>query len=254
MTTGYLGTWSTGVGQLMAFDTTDWVSRPGTVGAGPLNRVDVTSDGENISYYTPRFAGFQFGVSYIPSTDEDVNNQRALSGGNADFEGWSLGVNFNRKFGDVGVGIAAGYNTMKESTANAGADPEVWGVGARFDFAGFRLGVSWVDRKSQDTAALAFNSAATISGQETLELGARYMFGPNAVSIGYATSESDSVQAARNGDESDTVFLAYRRTLGPGVSWKVTAIFADFDDGLAGAPAGNSNSGKALTTSIAIRF
>ena len=48
--------------------------------------------------------------------------------------------------------------------------------------------------------------------------------------------------------------VAYRRTLGPGVFWRVTAMFADYDDGLAGAAASNSNEGEALTTSILVRF
>jgi outer membrane protein OmpU len=249
MTTGYLGTWATGVGQNLAFDTGDWISNPAAVSVSTVGRVDVTSDGEQISYFTPRFAGFQAGISYIPSTDEDVNNQRALSGGNADFEGWSLGVNFDRKFGGVGVGIALGYNTMNESTAGR-TDPEVWGIGARVDFSGFRLAASWVDRDSQETAGVT-----SVTGQETIEVGARYTFGPNAVSISHLSGESTATSnATGDGDEGRSTFVAYRRVLGPGVFWKVTGIFADFDNNATGAVAATSNDGEALTTSIEIRF
>lgn len=249
MTTGYLGTWATGVGQNLPFDTADWVSNPGTVSVGTIGRVDVTSDGEAISYFTPRFAGFQVGASYIPSADEDINNQRALSGGNADFEGWSIGANFNKKFGGVGVGVAVGYATMEEGTAGR-TDPEVWGVGARVDFSGFRVALSWVDRDSQETAGVT-----TVTGQETVEVGVRYTFGPNAVSVSHLDAESTaSSRAAGDGDEGRSTFIAYRRTLGPGVFWKVTGILADFEDNATGATSATSNDGEALTTSIQVRF
>jgi outer membrane protein OmpU len=247
MTTGYLGTWAAGVGQNFAFDTPDWVSNPGTVSVSTVGRVDASSDGEHVSYFTPRFAGFQAGISYIPSTREDVNNQRELTAG-ADNDGWSLGLNFDRKFGGIGVGIAAGYATANESTANLD-DPEIWGLAGRVDFAGFRVAMSWVESEDQGTAL-----NTTANGQETFEAGVRYIFGPNAVSAQYQKAEANSLLAARNGDEAETFWLAYRRTLGPGVFWKVSAIFADFEDGLAGAAAGNSNDGQALTTSIQISF
>ena len=255
MTTGYLGTWGAGVGLNLAFDTADWVTPPGGGGAAGLGfrastvaRVDISSDAEQVSYYTPRFSGFQAGISYVPSAQEDVNNQRSLSAA-ADSDIVSLGLNFDRKFGDIGVGLAVGYTTGDDSTVGAG-DPEIWGIGGRVDFSGFRVGMSFVDKKNQDTAA----GGIAGNGQETFEIGARYTFGPNAVSIQHLAGETDSPLAGRNGDEVRSTFLAYRRTLGPGVSWNLTAIFADFDEGLAGAAGGTSNDGQALATSITVVF
>ena len=249
MTTGYLGTWATGVGQNLAFDTADWVTNPGGGNgfrASTVARIDRSSDAEHVSYFTPRFSGFQAGLSYIPAAREDVNNQRELK--TADSDGWSMGVNFDRKFGGIGIGLAGGYTTFNEATAGLD-DPETWGIAGRVDFAGFRVALSWVDAEDQSTA---INTAA--NGQETFEAGIRYTFGPNAVSAQYFAGETDSVAAARNGDELETFWLAYRRTLGPGVFWKVSAIFADYDDGAAVPVAAANNDGQALTTSIQIRF
>lgn len=250
MTTGYLGTWSTGVGQLLAFDTTDWIQNTQT--ASTVGRVDLSSDAEQISYYTPRFAGFQLGLSYIPTDNEDVNNQRALAAA-GDRDGWSMGANYVAKFSGVGIGIAAGYAIEDETTANR-TDREVWGIGGRVDFAGFRIGMSWVDREEQHSTITNVTNGGG-QGQETFEIGGRYTFGPNAVSIAHLSAETDGSQASgRNGDEAIVTALAYRRTLGPGVDWKVTAMFAEFNDGATGAVAGASNDGQALTTSIKIRF
>jgi len=260
MTTGFLGTWSTNVALNMAFDSNDWVSKPGTVGPAAMlvNRVDLSSDAEHISYFTPRFAGFQAGISYVPSAQEDVNNQRA-STLVADSEGWSLGLNYVGKFGGVGVGVAAGYAIMNEVATVAGGtagvkDPEVWGVGARVDFAGFRVAISWVDKNDQSTLVGGVPVAGGGAGQEAFEIGLRYTFGPNAVSIAHMSVETDSAVLAANGDESKSTFISYRRTLGPGVSWQAAAIFADHDDGAPGALAGASNDGEALITSILVRF
>ena len=140
---------------------------------------------------------------------------------------------------------------MQESTVNRD-DPKVWGIGGRIDFQGFRIGASWMDRDSQEAKTTGVTAAA---GQETLELGARYTFGPNAVSITRLAGETTATSnAAGDGDETTVTHLAYRRTLGPGVSWTLTAIFADYENGLAGAAASTSNDGQALVTSVKIRF
>ena len=249
MTTGYLGTWATGVGQNHSFDIPDWISNPGTVGASTVARVDITSDAEHISYFTPRFSGFQAGISYIPSTVEDINNQRQLTGG-GDTDGWSLGLNYVGKFSGVGVGIAAGYVQTNESTVNRD-DDSAWGIGGKVDFQGFRVALSWVDNDSQEAKTTGVTAA---QGQETFEAGVRYTFGPNAVSLTYQDAQATGNAAASQNDELQAMTIAYRRTLGPGVFWKVTAMTADYDDNAAGAAAGNSNDGEALTTSIQVRF
>jgi len=256
MTTGYLGTWSTGVGLNLGFDTTDWVQAPGsgTPGAGlgfrasTVARADISSDAEHVSYFTPRFSGFQAGISYVPSAQEDVNNTRSFSAV-ADSDIVSLGLNFDRKIGGMGVGIAVGYTTGDEATVASG-DPEIVAIAGTVSFSGFKIGMSHVDKKNQDTVA----GGIAGNGQKTFEIGARYTFGPNAVSIQHLSGETDSPIAARDGDEVKSTFVAYRRTLGPGVSWNLTAIFADFDDGLAGAAVGTSNDGQALATSLTVVF
>jgi hypothetical protein len=246
MTTGYLGGWSTGVGQNHAFDTGDWVTKPSTVSASTIARVDASSDAEHISYFTPRTQGLQFGISYIPTKNEDVQN-RALASTD-DTEGWSVGVNYNKKFGGIGLGVAAGYATANESTLNKN-DPEITGFGVKVDFSGFRVGMSMVESEDPGTAA-----STGSNGQKTFEAGAKYTMGAHAFSVQYLNGKATSRDTARSSDETTLFWLAYRRTLGPGVSWKVSAIFADFQDGASGAAAGNSNDGSALTTAIQVRF
>ena len=251
MTTGYLASWNTGVGLLLAFDTGDWVTNPGTVGASTVGRVDTSSDGESIAYYTPRFSGFQVGASWTPSTSEDSNNQRALDTA-GDTEHVSLGLNYNTKMGGVGIGAAIGYATSQENTANT-SNLQITGGGVRVDFSGIRLSASYVDKADQTQNGVT--SAARGFGQKTYEIGAKYTMGPNAMSIAHLSAETQATsQATGDGDTAKVTFISYKRTLGPGVSWTLTGIHADFDDNAANATAATSNDGKALVTAINVRF
>jgi outer membrane protein OmpU len=249
MTTGYLGTWGTAAGILPAFDITDWVTNPGTVSTSTVARVDSTSDGENIAYFTPRMAGFQVGASFIPSTSEDNNDEREPNA-NGDTDGYSIGVNYVTRFEGASIAAAFGYGTNKESTAGV-SDPEVYGMAISVSSGPFKVNVSYVDKDDQTNAAGVTQS----SGQETFEIGAKYTMGANAFSIGYQTAEAKaSTGSAFDGDEHTATVLSYSRQLGPGVSFILSGVYADFDDGLTNAPSSNSNQGTGLATGIAIRF
>jgi len=258
MTTGYLGTWGTAAGILPAFDIGDWVDNPNTVSTSTVARVDSSSDGENISYFTPRTAGFQVGVSFIPSRLQDDNDTRTTNATSGDTDGYSIGVNYVTKFDGASVAAAFGYGTNKESVAGL-SDPEVYGLGVSVSSGGFKVNASYVKSDDQtNNAGVTQNSATTgrpLAGQETFEVGAKYTMGANAFSIGYQSAESvASTGTAADGDEHTAVVASFARTLGPGVRFIVSAIHADFDDGLINAASGNSNQGTGLATGIAIRF
>jgi len=249
MTTGYLGTWGTAVGILPAFDIGDLVTNPGTVATSTVGRVDSTSDGENITYFTPRTAGFQVGVSFIPSTNEDNNDEREPNA-NGDTDGYSIGVNYVTKFEGASIAAAFGYGTNKESTAGV-SDPEVYGMGISVSSGPFKVVASYVDRDDQTNAAGVTQTA----GQETIEIGAKYTMGANALSIGYQTAEAKaSTGSAFDGDEHVATVVSYSRTLGPGVKFILSGVYADFDDGLITAASSNSNQGTGLMSGLAIRF
>ena len=252
MTTGYLGTWGTAAGVLPAFDITDWVTNPGTVATSTVARVDSSSDGNHIAYYTPRTAGFQVGVSFIPSTSEDDDNERALNTA-GDSDGYSIGINYATKFEGASISAAFGYGTNKESTAGI-SDREVYGLAVSVSSGPFKVNASYVDKDDQTNAA-GTTTATGFAGQETFEIGAKYTMGANAFSVGYQAAEAQaSTGSAFDGDEHTAIVLSYGRKLGPGVSFLLSGIYADFDDGLINAASGNSNQGTGLVSGIKIKF
>ena len=250
-TSGFIGDRSTNVSEVAAFDLGQWLQTPATVSGSVNGEMDLSGDGDQISY-VKTFApvGLTIGVGYAPSAQQD-NGTRTLKNA-ADHDIWSLGANYVGKFGNAGVGIAAGYSFAKEDTDNKTDDPEAWIIGAYVDFSGFRLGVSKTEVDQQDTTATGLTAVA---GREVFSIGGRYTFGPNQVQLAYIESEAqaDGTNAA-NGDEISVLKLAYQRALGPGVFWQIHAYSADFDDALNGAAAANSNDGEAVVMGLRVHF
>ena len=244
MVTGYQGSWSAGVGQNLALDVADWIEVPSGHVAGTDNEVTNDTDSEKMSYFTPRFEGFQLGASYIPGGSQDINNTPATRSG-ADHGGFQVGADFDRKFGELGLGLAAGYSQMHDALNADSALNKSWGGGIRLDFSGFRVGLGYVGRRDA-----ADSTGGTTEGS-SWDAGLRYTFGPNAVSLtGETVRRETSVSGPK--DKTKLAMLSFRRTLGPGVNWTLNGMWAKYD----GATAGTSddNKGYAVTSSIKLNF
>ena len=231
MTFGYHGSTSTGTGnQTLEFDVGDWVPSDveGKLGTAS-GRVNISSDSDTVAYYTPRFNGFQMGVSYSRSGEEDAT-QLYKTTTMTDIV--AAAINYDRKHGDTHVGAAFGYVTADESN-QAKDDPQRWGGGLFVDFSGVRVGVGYVRH----------NEVTKAGGDELdrWDIGGRYTWGPNAVSLGYIHLEQMKAETAAGR-------LSYSRSLGPGVSWSLDALWAEYENG------DESQDGTAYTTGIKVAF
>src|SRR5690606_13221642 len=79
---------------------------------GPLGstyvELDRSNDSEKLTYFTPRFSGFQFGASYIPDPAEDSNAQPHDD--TVGFrDGFSFGANFVESFNGFDVAVSGRY-------------------------------------------------------------------------------------------------------------------------------------------------
>lgn len=241
MTIGYSGSWATGVGQNLSFDIGDFINRgSGTEEILWDNRlVAGDNDSTKITYYSPRMGGFQIGASYIPTFNQDTNSATG-PGSNADTEqhdGIALGANFQRKFGNFGLGVGVGY--IQAAGAQNGAAPddedtEAYNVGARFDFGPARIAVGYkvIDNSPGGSAQTGTN----------IDLGGRLTFGPNRFSLTYIMGENDI------DEEVNRYMLSYARTLGPGVSLTANYMWNESET------ATTSIDGSAISTSIKLRF
>ncbi len=255
MTIGYSGSWATGVGQNLTFDQSDWVTIPpgfnkdfdSTINDVRLRNGD--NDSEKISYYSPRFGGFQLGISYIPEFAQDMNGSVA-SVSAAYHDGIALGANFDRKFDKFGIAVAAGYLTADSPDGIATPDPESWNIALRLDFGGFRVSGAFKNNDDQRDS----NGASTLTSNsgEIFDVGVRYRWGPNGVSLVYAHGEGEATIATPGDDELDAAMLSYARNLGPGVKWSVNLFWVDYTGEDAGSA--DDNDGTALTTALRMNF
>ena len=231
MTFGYHGSVSTGTGnQTLEFDVGDWVPNSiGGLGAAG-GRVNISSDSDTVAYYTPRFNGFQMGVSYSRSGAEDAHQLHSTAGKMKDIV--AAAVNYSQKHGDANVGAAFGYVTADEPMQEKD-DPQRWGGGLFVDFSGVKVGVGYVRH----------NEVTKAGGDELdrWDIGGRYSWGPNAVSLGYIHLEQVEAETAAGR-------LSYSRSLGAGVTWSLDALWAEYEAG------SESQDGTAYTTGISAKF
>lgn len=183
-----------------------------TNGRGPDN------DSEKVTYFTPRFSGFQVGASYIPEIQQDRDASVTNVGVRTD--GFSVAANFNRAFGDVKIQASAGYTDFgNEELVAAETDLESFQFGLRLGFGGF--GIAGTYGEEDRTAAVQVNAGT----QETIGLGLNYAAGPFGVSLAYVGSERDNTE-----QEQDAFELGAKYKLGPGVDVRGAVLYAEGDN------------------------
>jgi hypothetical protein len=239
MLTGLSGSWATGVGESLAYNGASWTGSA----AGNFHTIQNVRmqdhDADKATYISPKFGGFQVGLSYSPDETNDGTNQRI----NAEAErhnGLEGAVSYSGRFGDVGFGIGAGMTAYQGATEDdSKGDQSDWVVAARLDFGGgFR--VSAAHKQTTDEADAA-------QGQVT-DVGARFVTGANSFSLVGSMGEMDE-----SGAQYTAAMASYARSLGAGAKWHANVIWNQSDNGASGADK-KENTGTALVTGITVRF
>jgi len=199
-----------------------------------LSRTDfqnpTTSDSTKVIYFSPRFSGFQVGVSYTPDTG--ANGASFTEPDNdGDFENvFDIGANYTGKFDDVGVSVSGlwqhGDDEPVNGTGNVGnfEDLNIWYVGAKVDFAGFTIGANYAD--FDDTF---LSKAQTAAGQDSGRYWAAavgYSQGPWGVSAWYSDGERDfGTNGSPSGTEEsiERFGVGGRYAIAPG--WQIRADY-----------------------------
>ena len=147
MTTGLQGSWISNVGENLAFNTSKLFTRQNrgnvVARATPASQMDLNSDGEQISYTTPSFGGFQVAVGYASNNRETFDGQEgANSGFNDDI--FDIGIRYMGKSDQASYRIGGGMATANNNN-NPGEDDSVqWIAGGSVKVGSFQL----ADRKS----------------------------------------------------------------------------------------------------------
>ena len=245
MLTGMTGAWATNVGQNFHFNSQEWIPSAARTHGGRFHVMHDArirehgggGDSEKFTYLSPKFGGFQVGVSYTPYADQDLHVTHNIDASRHD--GLTGAVSYASKLGDVGIAIGAGVNAMQG--AEGQEDLNEWLVAGRLDFGGgFRVAVA-----HQGTTSGVSGAGGTfdLEGSVT-EAGVRYVMGANAFSLVGSYGE-----LANTGDMYSAVKAAYRRSLGPGVFWDANLFMNNSEN-----DAGDKNSGAVVTSGLTVVF
>jgi hypothetical protein len=215
------------------------------------------NDSGKATYISPRFAGIQLGVSYIPQFEPGGDSNSTVRVANNQVNnGWAGGINYTEDFNGFGVKLSGGYlygDTAADSVTSSDDDLQAYNLGAQFSYAGFALGGAFA-KGIEGGGARRINSDGWI-------VGAAYKVGPYNMGINYMKGEGNpTTGGGKQRLQQLAVSGAYQ--LGPGIRL-VGALF-QFDaqsedqrvspDPDTGAGGGSENDGWGATIGFKLGF
>jgi predicted porin len=187
---------------------------------------DAFSNDTKITYYTPRFSGFQLGVSYAPDLANrgQATSRVDTSAGGSTGDIWEGGINYENQFDNVGVAVAATGETgsTKQTGVSTINDLGAWNVGAKLSYMGFSLAGSYGD----------WRDSLDISGTKAdyWTVGGAYETGPFGASVTYLSSEDKtSVGAVSQKNKFQDISVGVDYKLAPGLTPYVEYTWYDID-------------------------
>ncbi len=192
----------------------------------------LATDSNKITYFTPRFSGFQLGLSFTPTVAVTSSSPSNLALGPSE-NGLTLApkdhgvsnvfeaaLNYAGTFGGVDVGADVFY-TKGDGDYISGyqGSPKEWGAGLNLGYAGFTLGGAWYESNDLDYK-YGISDARKDASADVWTVGLKYATGPWTVGVAYLDGQDNSggnLGSRRDGRESQTVQLGGGYNLGSGV-------------------------------------
>lgn len=144
----------------------------------------VQEHANKVTYYSPRFQGFQFGASFTPDQGDTGTSTGFTGKNNGDYENvFNLGVNYAAQVDQVGV-TASLTGEFGESESAAIDDLEAFQAGVNLAYQGFTVGGSYGDWGNAYQPKVGANNDS-----KYWDVGAAYETGPYGISVGYLNSE-----------------------------------------------------------------
>jgi len=218
----------------------------GTLGTTYLENV-LNDNAQRFTYFSPRFGGFQLGVSYARDTLQDTNAQINTDGTTHDL--FDVGANYVQSFGDFNVALAGRWGTA----AAPGPNPDIWGVGLNLGYGGFTVGGSYAEQND-----------AGIQDGRSYDAGVSYYTGPWGFSLTYFNGKNvddeNPTNPFGNDEKLQQYLIGVSYSLAEGVTLNAFGAYVDFeeDNGDAGgdvaAAPGDDVYGYIIGTGIKVEF
>jgi outer membrane protein OmpU len=147
---------------------------------GLSTNLDISNDDNGVTYYSPRFAGFQLAASYVPTLLENGEGKNFPVEANTDTEyhdGFAVGLHYTNSFGGFDVSAAGAYGQASrpdgapfDTVAGLGdyGDQQFVKGGLTVGFGGFSIGGSFgyefegrIAGVTTQTTGISFPAGAT---------------------------------------------------------------------------------------------
>lgn len=218
---------------------------------------ETTYNATKITYYTPKYAGFQIGVSYTPQlADRGQLLSRADNAGLKDVV--DAGISYENTFFGAWKFAAAATGEWASSTGAAvpfasgnttsvpyGTDDvSSYNVGALVGYKGFQIAGSYGDWDESGIAGVSGNYYTGGIGYET---------GPIGLSATWINSSLDDAAGSTN--KFNNIVLGADYKLAPGLTPYAEVSFFDYDSGpTAGATTNYNNTGTSVILGTQVAF
>ncbi|MFA7456709.1 MAG: porin, partial [Micavibrio sp.] len=185
---------------------------------------DVTGTAEKITYLSPNWNGFQFGLSYTPSVGAGNGVGTAGFAPKATIaldDAYEGAARYEGTFNNIGFAVGAGYTHVEnESTGPAFDDVKQWNVGLDFDIGAFGIGAVYT---RTDNVGGANNVDSN-----TWVVGADYTTGPFQFGVSYLNNDTDLAAGAGEID-TDRYTAGVVYTVTQGLSLRGSVQYIDHD-------------------------
>ena len=211
-----------------------------------LQQASVTGDASKITYFTPRFYGFQLGGSWTP--DANHSGGAAVVDNDTSFENvGSVGLNFSEDFNGFGVVLAGTYEFADEQEIAGVAigDAHRWQAGGLFSYAGFELGVSYGGADANVADPGWWTSVA-----------ANYSTGPWKFGGGYFFSQAENGSGGTAGSDTEVQIwtIGGNYQVAPGLELASDVNFVTADNITRTGGANSDNDGTVFVFSTLFSF
>lgn len=182
-------------------------------------------DTDRLTYLTPKFNGFQAGVSYAPEAGQNAvgNNVAGMDTDNDDdeFDGlWEVAARWDGEFSGFGLSLGGGYSQADiEATGGLYTDDvETWNAGLNVAFSGFSVGAAYrTTEVGLDLTSIGL--ANDDVERDTWAVGAAWDNGPYHAGVSYLNTQYE--QDGLAGElEADRWTVGGGYTYGPGMTFR----------------------------------
>lgn len=185
---------------------------------------------DKITYLTPKFNGFQAGVSYAPEIGFNAvgNEVAAMALDNSAVDGnieniWEAAARWDGEFQGFGISAGGGYSRGNTEVDPGAIDDLVtWNAGLNLTFSGFSLGGAFLTTN---------NGLDGNFDSDTWVVGGAWDNGPYHVGASYLNQNRDNAGTAPGSDfEVERFAVGGGYTYGPGMSFRGAVAIGNSDD------------------------